>query len=257
MLQKSFCFLDKIGPTREQRLWESGIQDWNDFLAADKVKGMSGAYKKANDHMLNVAKMHLKHENAAWFGAAIPSGEQWRLYNEFKDEAVYLDIETSGYYGDITVIGLYDNYDTKTFVRGINLDRKLVQQAMEKYKMVVTFNGASFDLPVIRRYFDLEFDMPHVDLRFVCQKVGLTGGLKAIERRLGIARAEEVDGICGEDAVNLWHMYKTTGKREFLDLLVQYNEEDIINLPILAHKTIPVLWNKVRNMQSIAARTWP
>ncbi len=163
-----------------------------------------------------------------------------------KDDAVYLDIETDGYYGSITVVGLCDDKQTMTFVRGINLDRKLLQDQLSKYKMIVTFNGASFDLPVIKRYFNITNNLPHVDLRFVCQKAGLTGGLKQIERDLDIKRAEEVQTMSGFDAVNLWHQFRQTGNREFLDKIIKYNEEDVINLPILAQKVIPPLWEKIR-----------
>ena len=171
---------------------------------------------------------------------------QWRLYDEFKGEAVYLDIETNGYYSGITVVGLSDGVDAKTFVRGFNLDRSLIAKELEKYRLVVTFNGASFDLPVIRRFFNLNISLPHVYLRFVCQKAGITGGLKMIEKQFGIRRRAEVEGISGEDAVYLWEMWKSTGNRDYLEKLVMYNEEDILNLRPLAEKVVPLLWSKVK-----------
>jgi uncharacterized protein YprB with RNaseH-like and TPR domain len=76
--------------------------------------------------------------------------------------------------------------------------------------------------------------IPHLDLRFALAKVGLTGGLKNIEHELGIKRCAEVEGMDGNDAVLLWQMYKRTGEREYLDKIVKYNEEDIINLRPLA-----------------------
>jgi hypothetical protein len=90
--------------------------------------------------------------------------------------------------------------------------------------------------------------VPHVDLRFVCQKAGVTGGLKAIEKQFGIKRRPEVEGICGEDAVYLWEMWKSTGDNDYLNKLVIYNEEDILNLRPLAEKIIPLLWNKIRSI---------
>ena len=183
-----------------------------------------------------------------FFAEKFPFSQQWRLWNQFRDDAVFLDIETSGYYGDITVIGLYDGRETKTMVRGFNLNKEVFEKEMSKYKMVVTFNGASFDLPVINRYFRTKFNMPHIDLRFACSKVGLNGGLKAIERKIGIKRADEVSTIMGSDAVYLWNMWKTTGNRKHLDLLVQYNEEDIVNLKPLAEKVIPDLWKRTRSL---------
>jgi len=175
-------------------------------------------------------------------------GQTWRLYNQFREDAVFLDIETSGFYGDITIIGMYDGQDTKTMVRGHNLDKELLKKALSQYKLIITFNGASFDLPVIRRYFgDVVPAIPHIDLRHVCSKLDLHGGLKKIEKTLGIRRAEEVEGITGEDAVYLWQQYKATGKQGYLETLVKYNEEDIVNLLPIADTTIARLWEQTRS----------
>jgi uncharacterized protein len=177
--------------------------------------------------MLLAAKTRLLENDSAWFGRIVPSQHHWRLYDRFKDEAVFLDIETDGYYGSITVVGLFDGQQTMTFVRGVNLERSILQRVLEKYKLIVTFNGASFDLPVMRRYFNID-------------------GLKSIEKQLGIVRDKEVQGVSGSDAVYLWQQFRATRSREFLDLLVKYNEEDVINLPLIARKVIPLLWEKTR-----------
>lgn len=169
----------------------------------------------------------------------------WRIYNQFKDNILFVDIETSGFYGDITVIGVYDGENTKTMVRGINLDKDLLKKTLAQANMLVTFNGSSFDLPVIERYFQNVIpNVPHVDLRHVCSKIGLIGGLKNIEKEVGINRAKELEGVDGSDAVYLWQQYKATGNREYLNTLVQYNEEDIINLKPLAEFAINKLWKQ-------------
>lgn len=246
MLKESFVLLPSVKLRTERKLWSQGLHSWDDFLSAKGVKGISSARKDSFDWKLQEAKDKLRLQDSSFFAKNIPFGDQWRLFNEFKDEAVYLDIETNGYYSGITVIGLSDGVDAKTFVRGFNLDRSLVSKELEKYKLIVTFNGASFDLPVIQRYFDIKPDVPHVDLRFVCQKLGITGGLKSIEKQMNIRRRKEVLDVSGEDAVYLWEMWKSTGDRDYLEKLVMYNEEDILNLRPLAEKTIPELWSKVR-----------
>lgn len=242
MIRESFVLLPKVGLATERKLWSS-VNSWDDFLCASKVKGLSGARKDSYDWLLRDAKQHLRANNSSYF-SSMP--HQWRLFNEFKDEAVYLDIETNGFYSGITVIGMSDGVDAKTFVRGFNLDRSLIMKELEKYKLIVTFNGSSFDLPVIERYFNIKPNIPHVDLRFVCQRLGITGGLKSIEKQMKIRRRAEVENVSGEDAVYLWEMWKSTGKREYLEKLVMYNEEDILNLRPLADKVIPALWKKTR-----------
>jgi len=249
MLQESFVMLPGVRYRTENKLWNQGLSSWDEFLSSSKVKGISTARKETYDWKLQESKKQLKENNAAFFAKELRFTDQWRLYDEFKDEAVYLDIDTNGYYGGITVIGLSNGYDTTMFVRGFNLERSLFIKEMEKYKMIVSFNGAPFDLPVIERYFGYKPKVPHVDLRFVCQKVGLNGGLKAIERELGIKRRKEVEDMAGADAVYLWEMWQSTGDRDFLDKLIWYNEEDILNLRPLAKKMVPLLWSKVRHSE--------
>ncbi|MBI4149990.1 ribonuclease H-like domain-containing protein, partial [Candidatus Woesearchaeota archaeon] len=225
--------------------------DWDAFLQTNSIKRFSALSKGFYDRQIHKAKQALATEDVSYFAENLPLGQTWRLYNTFREDAVFLDIETSGYYGDITVIGVYDGHDTKTMVRGHNLDKDLLRKTLAPYKLVITFNGASFDLPVIKRYFgNIVPEVPHIDLRHVCSKVGLTGGLKQIEKTLGIQRAKGVEGINGEDAVYLWQQYKATGKREYLETLVMYNEEDIVNLLPIADKVISQLWEKMRKRTS-------
>src|SRR3989344_5726484 len=244
MIRESFCFLPKIREKKEKQLWQQGITDWNSFIETKEIAGIGKDAKQQHDELLQTARKKLWEEDVSWFASMMRQKDHWRLYNKLKDEAVYLDIETDGYYGSITVVGLYDGNQTISFVRGINLDKKLLEEQLKKYKMIVTFNGAAFDLPIIKRYFNISHNVPHVDLRFVCQKAGFSGGLKQIEKDLGIKRADEVVGITGSDAVTLWQQFRATGNKEYLDLILKYNEEDIINLPIIAQKIIPQLWDK-------------
>lgn len=246
MLKESFVWLPKVRAQTEQKVWAQGIRSWDDFAGASKVAGFSKARKDAYDWHVKQAKERLKEEDANYFAKAFRQGDHWRLFDQFGDEAVFLDIETDGYYGGVTVVGLYDGDESKTMVRGFNLDRHLFQKELEKYKLLVTFNGASFDVPVLERYFGVKLELPHVDLRFVCQKLGITGGLKSIEKELQIKRRKEVASFTGEDAVYLWQMWKSTGDKDYLDKLVWYNEEDIFNLKPLAKKVVPQLWEKTK-----------
>ena len=176
----------------------------------------------------------------------MPKNQHWRLYDTFVKDSCYLDIETDGYYGNITVVGIYDGKEAHTFVQGKNLDKDAISKVLSQSKILLTFNGSSFDLPVIERYFHLRPEMPHIDVRHVCSKVGLIGGLKKIEQTLGIVRPEEVQGITGMEAVILWQKYKQTQNEKYLDLLVEYNTEDIVNLPKIAQTVIPDVWKNVK-----------
>lgn len=239
--------LPRVGARAEVKVWSQGVRNWNDFISLSKINGFSRSRKNFCDWRLQHAKKALRDEDVNFFGNALPQGEHWRLFKQFKDDACYLDIETSGYYGNVTVVGISDGVDTFTFVRGFNLEKDSIEKVINKYKVMLTFNGASFDLPVMRRYFNMDFKIPHIDLRFAAQKIGLSGGLKSIEKQINITRREEVADMGGDDAPYLWEMWKSTGKREYLDKLVMYNEEDILNLKPLANYVIPKLWSKVRS----------
>jgi len=148
----------------------------------------------------------------------------------------YLDIETTGLSPRdcrITVIGVY-----RWWGRGgefIQLyDERLTSrdllETVEGVTLLHTYNGRRFDLPFIKARLgvDLETRHPHRDLMFDCWRVGLNGGLKAVECRVGIDR--ELKGINGFDAVMLWLRYEKKRDRKALETLLKYNKEDVMNL---------------------------
>jgi len=259
MLRNTFLFLPKVQLATERKIWQQGIHDWNAFVEAKRVKGFSEARKESANKKIHEFRNELWNENLNYLARSIPLSEQWRMYEHFRDEAVFLDIETGGYYGSITVVGLYDGNDTKTFVRGYNLDRCLIERELQKANIVVTFNGSSFDLPVIERFFGLRLHRPHIDLRHVCSRIGLTGGLKAIEKACGIKRQGEVEGVSGADAVYLWEQFRATKDTDYLNTLLKYNEEDVVNLKPLADYAVRELWSRTfingKNEQSLCRFT--
>jgi len=228
MLEQTFIHIPGIGPRTERRIWSLGIPTWQAFL------DHRGAvpFTKRFDRIRREVAVSLAHrEDVAFFSARLPAGEMWRLFDAFKHRAVYLDIETTGGWGgldEITVIGIYDGVDVQTFVDGINLDD--FETAIAAYELVITFNGALFDLPFIRsRFPGISLPPAHIDLRFVLRKLGHAGGLKKIEKDLGIGREAGIDGMHGYDAVRLWQAYRW-GDNGALDTLTRYNRADIVNL---------------------------
>ena len=146
--------------------------------------------------------------------------------------SAYLDIETA-FNGAITVIGIYRPDDgTHQLVGGGVTDLNLYR-ALEGVHTIYTYNGGSFDLPVIRKrmYVDLKRDFHHHDLMRDCWKQGLKGGLKKVEIQLGIIRSTQ--GMSGWDAPRLWHRYEAYGDEAALELLLRYNRDDIVYLPRL------------------------
>lgn len=228
MLEHTFVHIQGIGPKTERALWARGIRTWHDYLARPEPLLSVSRDRLVRDELERSLE---NRGDVDYFSRRLPPRDSWRLFKAFRAGTAYLDIETSGGYegfDEITVIGLYDGARTQTFVNGVNLEA--FEIAVAEYDVVVTFNGACFDLPCIRHAFPgITLPPAHIDLRFVLRRLGLSGGLKVIERRMGLAREEGVDGLNGLDAVRLWAEYRN-GDRSALDRLIRYNTADIVNL---------------------------
>lgn len=153
----------------------------------------------------------------------------------------FLDIETTGLssYCTITVIGIYVvNSQQENFFQLVGddvLPGKLMD-CLDGVDTMYTYNGTGFDLRLIKQLMgvDLARHIPHRDLMFDCWRQELKGGLKAVERQLGIAR--EVKGVDGYQAVLLWNRYQRYGDKNALATLLAYNKEDVLNLKIVKEK---------------------
>ena len=62
----------------------------------------------------------------------------------------------------------------------------------------------------------------------------MTGGLKQVERSIGIRRSENIAEVDGFEAVRLWKRWTSSGDRGARDRLVEYNIADTVNLRELA-----------------------
>ena len=172
--------------------------------------------------------------------------EHWRLYGDFQDVTAYLDIETGplghGRQG-ITVIGLFDGQEFRSFVRGDNLHT--FEDHLRRYDLLVTFNGKSFDVPVIERELGIPIYQAQIDLRLFLHRLGYHGGLKRIERQWGIDREDEIAGLTGFDAVLLWARHRH-GDAAALPRLIAYNRADVVNLEVLLKRGYALAQDQVR-----------
>lgn len=238
VIERTFSILPGIGPKTERRLWEEGILTWEDFLSKPRIPCISPFKKPLLDAELERWLKALRERDSRFFFRHLPQREHWRLFPTFKDQALFLDIETTGlspYHSVVTVVGLYDGRRYVALVRGIDLDPEILYDYFDSALLLVSFFGTRFDIPFLRHHFPaLPVEKPHFDLCLAGRRVGLRGGLKKVEKALGISRAPEVEGLNGADAVALWLSYERTGDRRALDLLLRYNEADVLNLEPIA-----------------------
>jgi len=232
MLHQTFIHIPGIGRQTELELWKGGIHNWDDADRFEKRFGVVGArLQKKLDEYIPASREAIRLGNAAFFERLSALGEAWRVFPEFADQCVYLDIETTGLstvFDRITVVGLYDGRKYKVFVDGENLDE--LPAHLKQYSVVVTFNGATFDLRFLRLAFpQLVLPPIHIDLRWITRKLGLKGGLKVVEEKFGLKRPEAVQEISGHDATVLWAKH-LRGEKGALEQLIQYNTEDVVHL---------------------------
>jgi len=223
MLRHTYLHVPGVGEKRERDLWRRGFIDWEAFRRGHPA----GAWRE----------LILTHLDDARAARELPRREAWRLAKEFPGRTLFLDIETTGlsFEGDsVTCVGVSDGTTTRAFVRGRDLPR--FPEALDGVELLVTYNGSSFDLPVLKSAFPaVNFDrFHHIDLRFPLHRLGVKGGLKGAEKQLGIGRSEAIDGVDGFMAVLLWRAHRA-GSVTALDTLLRYCLEDVVNLkPLLA-----------------------
>ena len=237
MMPSTFIFLPGIGEATEQRLWNTGILDWNTFLETRTIPYISPTRKALYDTMVQEAKNQWCLGNADYFAKLLKSRDHWRLYPHFRTNAAFLDIETNGLpfpEGQITVVGILGRNEMTTLIRGVNLSAGALAKSLTGFDLLVTFFGSGFDLPFLRASFPgLRFDQPHLDLCFAARRLGMKGGLKAIEHEIGCYRPPLLNGLTGWDAVRLWKEWQT-GNVESRNRLIEYNQADCQNLEPLA-----------------------
>ena len=121
---------------------------------------------------------------------------------------------------------------------GDDISGERIMAALTGIRTIYTFNGSRFDLPFIRAHtsINLEDHFFHRDLMLDCQRHNLSGGLKAIERRLGIPR--KLTGVDGYGAIQLWWRYVNDYDEDALKTLLEYNKEDVVNLQTLKDKLL-------------------
>jgi hypothetical protein len=234
LLRQTFIHVPGVGSRTERHLWQSGIAQWDDFIGRyERLPLPEGKKARMRPH-IEESIARLERQDHRYFSAALPKKETWRAFPEFGMRTAYLDIETTGLSPrrhEVTLVGIFDGSNVKTFISGVNLGA--VERELDNYSVLVTFNGARFDVPFLSGFLPhLKLDHIHIDLLYPLRRLGYRGGLKSIERQLGIERESDISMLSGFDAVRLWHDYKR-GSRDALDKLVRYNSSDIVNLQTL------------------------
>lgn len=236
-IENSFIPVDGVGPKTEQKLWRAGTTHWDAFdgsavgpIRAERIQ-----------QFIETARPHLQSPTPSFFASCVPAKEHWRLYENFQTTTAFLDIETTGldrHRDYVTTVSIHQDGSTITLVRGDDLSAGALSEALTSANLLVTFNGRRFDVPFLEQNFNIEIDLPHVDLMSACRSLGYSGGLTEIESTFGIDRSQP--DISGRDAVRLWHEYEA-GRDGALEQLIQYNRTDTENMAPLMDEVAQLL----------------
>lgn len=151
----------------------------------------------------------------------------------------YLDIETTGLSpkkAEITVVGLAVERGRMLEVIQLvspGITERSLRAALQGVQTIYTYNGHRFDLPFLRKHLGihLEKSFAHYDLMYSCWQQDLKGGLKRVEQKLNIDR--RLKDVNGWMAVQYWQQYIQQGDTDALHTLLEYNQEDVVNLQAL------------------------
>jgi len=94
-VENSFIGAEGVGETTERNLWEAGVTHWDEWDAFGSAP-VGETRADRIEAFLADGRAALDANDSAFFDRAFPSGETWRLWETFRDEAACFDIETTG-----------------------------------------------------------------------------------------------------------------------------------------------------------------
>jgi uncharacterized protein YprB with RNaseH-like and TPR domain len=232
----AFLHLPGFGPKKVEALKSRGIACWSDLLHHHHLD-LPGLEDSAPEWVKQIWRdeQAITTNNLGHLVNTLHRSDHWRILADFLDQATYLDIETSGdqQRPEITLIIAKHKGCLHTYTAEHNLDDFL--HLLDDITMLVTFNGASFDVPQMENHFHIPLrDIAHIDLRWVCYHTQMRGGLKEIERAIGLIRPADLIGMDGAEADWIWQRWKVTGNPALLKRLTRYCAADVIGLEHLS-----------------------
>jgi uncharacterized protein YprB with RNaseH-like and TPR domain len=259
MLLNSFLHLSGVSSTLEKYLWNLGILTWDSLesnLPTLREKMDPSFFPQELSEEISRSRMAIRNRDWRFFWDRIPYSEAWRIFGEFPEIFLCLDIETTGigYPFVVTCICIFDGKEVFQFTRTRNLEEFESFWSDKEDRIILTYNGFRFDLPFLKRAIGWAPKNKHIDLMHLLHAIGIKGGLKGSEIQLGISRPEDLKGMDGNQAVHLWNQYVETDISDYLDLLIKYNQADTINL----YKILEIIYDqKKRKMEDEIRHLFP
>ena len=249
-LRQAFAHFPNIGPARLKMLHEAGVRSWEDIgpFPPPGLDAWNAFWQPIYQTAIDCREADAA-DDIQFFIERLEPMDRWRLLHKHWSQCAFIDIETAGldFDADITVISVFFQHRVRLFVKDENIDE--FPEFLLTLPFIATYNGSTFDIPKIIRYFNLPpLPIPHVDLRWLCHRLDLTGGLKPIEHQLGIIRPADLQGTDGDDAVRLWQEWQSRHDDMARYHLLKYCAADTLSLQLVTDRILE------RNGCPVAAR---
>lgn len=239
MIRECFRHCQGIGPKTAEVLNQKGFVTWDDCLTRVEEIPFNGKRRKKLINDIQRSRLALDSHDIDYFTASFPTAEHWRILENYFDRATFIDVETTGlsrHSCHVSVITAFHRDEMHSFMYGENLDDFLL--LVDDAGLLVTFNGNCFDIPFLEKTFNIpSIGCAHIDLRWIAWHRGYRGGLKAIERKLGIYRPPHIDGIDGYEAVDLFFQWQR-GDASSRKRLISYCRADVCSTYLIAERIL-------------------
>jgi len=175
------------------------------------------------------------------------------LYGMHPDETVFMDTETTGLsggtgtYAFLVGIGFFDQgeFVVEQFLMRDQAEERemltLLRERLRRFRYLVSFNGKSFDLPLLEARFILSrlqpdvLALPHLDLLYPARRIWKRSldscRLSNLEREL--LGLERVDDVAGEMIPGIYFQYLQGKDPTRLKRVFYHNRLDILTLVAL------------------------
>jgi hypothetical protein len=168
--------------------------------------------------------------------------------------ALFLDTETTGLAGGTGTVAFLvglANWDEpgglvleQLFVRRLGEEVPMLEhlrRRIEAASMLVTFNGKSFDLPLLRTRFvmarlPLPKEPPHLDLLHVARRIhglGMRRGCRLVALESDVLGFARVDDIASGDVGPSYLHFLRTGDARALLGVIEHNAWDVVSMAAL------------------------
>ena len=262
---QTFLFASGVGERVERALWTSGVGCQQDALTRGDDLASAEVISVAQAALL---RRDLERVDGASFETLwdqVPSRHHWRLLEAFHGPIAALDFECD-HEGQATVFSVaVTGQPTEVYLpaplialfrheaprlmpgrycegEGFStLDGEAIrllpwsreEPVLDPNQLLLVFGGKRFDLGLLRQVRPDESEPRFVyDLLELSRRLRLRGGLKVVERSLGILRDDRIASLRGGDAIALWRRVSSGGDQAIWALadLISYNRADAANL---------------------------